>query len=46
MRMELSITRSVVHSVAAFGCTRFAAWQRHVARRRLRQLRLRRLSLA
>jgi len=46
MRMELSITRSIVHSVAASGCTRFAAWQRHVARRRLRQLRLRRLSLA
>jgi hypothetical protein len=46
MKMELSITRSVVHSVAAFGCIRFAAWQRHVARRRLRQLRLRRPSLA
>jgi hypothetical protein len=46
MKIELSITRSVMHSVAAYGCTRFAAWRRHVARRRLRQLRMRRLSLA
>jgi hypothetical protein len=43
MRIQLSITRSIVHSIAASGCTRFSAWRRHVARRRLRQVRARRL---
>jgi hypothetical protein len=46
MRMELSISRSIVHNLAAYGCTRFSAWRRHVARRRLRQVRARRLRLA
>jgi hypothetical protein len=46
MRMELSISRSIVHSLTAYGCTRFSTWRRHVARGRLRQVRVRRLRLA
>ena len=43
MRIQLSISRSIVHSLAAYGRTRFSIWRRHVARRRLRQTRARRL---
>ena len=43
MRMKLSFTRSIVHNLAAYGCIRFSTWRRHVARRRLRQTRARRL---
>jgi len=45
MRMQLSISRSIVHSLAAYGCNRYSTWRRHVARRRLRQARARRLCL-
>ena len=39
MKMELSITRSIVHSVLACGRGRLASWQRGVARRQLRRVR-------
>ena len=45
MRMELSITRSIVHSLATHSCNQFSTWRRSVARRRLRQARTLRLVL-
>ena len=43
MKIELSITRSIVHSVLACGRGRLASWRRGVARRQLRRVRMRRL---
>jgi hypothetical protein len=44
MRMRLSLSRAIMHSVVAHSHAGFVRWQRRVARRRLRQLRALRLA--